>query len=153
MVISRPVLYSKSAEYAIQAMIYLTENKSDSPTMIHKIASSYGIPSQFLSKIMQSLVKHRLIHATRGRTGGVTLAKSPEKIYLNDIVVCIDGPILENPQCVIGLNLCSDEVPCPLHDQWKPIKEKMRQMLENESLKHLADRVIAKREKMNRKSK
>ena len=147
------MLYSKSAEYAIQAMIYLTENKSDSPTMIHKIASSYGIPSQFLSKIMQSLVKHRLIHATRGRTGGVTLAKSPEKIYLNDIVVCIDGPILENPQCVIGLNLCSDEVPCPLHDQWKPIKEKMRQMLENESLKHLADRVIAKREKMNRKSK
>jgi Rrf2 family protein len=134
-------------------MIYLTENKSDSPTMIHKIASSYGIPSQFLSKIMQSLVKYRLIHATRGRTGGVTLAKSPEKIYLNDIVVCIDGPILENPQCVIGLNLCSDEVPCPLHDQWKPIKEKMRQMLENESLKHLADRVIAKREKMNRKSK
>ena len=107
MVISRPVLYSKSAEYAIQAMIYLTENKFDSPTMIHKIASSYGIPSQFLSKIMQSLVKHRLIHATRGRTGGVTLAKSPEKIYLNDIVVCIDGPILENPQCVIGLNLCS----------------------------------------------
>ena len=153
MVISRPVLYSKSAEYAIQAMIYLTENKFDSPTMIHKIASSYGIPSQFLSKIMQSLVKHRLIHATRGRTGGVTLAKSPEKIYLNDIVVCIDGPILENPQCVIGLNLCSDEVPCPLHDQWKPIKENMRQMLENESLKHLADRVIAKREKMNRKSK
>ena len=153
MVISRPVLYSKSAEYAIQAMIYLTENKFDSPTRIHKIASSYGIPSQFLSKIMQSLVKHRLIHATRGRTGGVTLAKSPEKIYLNDIVVCIDGPILENPQCVIGLNLCSDEVPCPLHDQWKPIKEKMRQMLENESLKHLADRVIAKREKMNRKSK
>jgi Rrf2 family protein len=94
-----------------------------------------------------------LIHATRGRTGGVTLAKSPKKIYLNDIVVSIDGPILENPQCVIGLNLCSDEVPCPLHDQWKPIKEKMRQMLENESLKHLADRVIAKREKMNRKSK
>ena len=153
MVISRPMLYSKSAEYAIQAMIYLTENKSDSPTMIHKIASSYGIPSQFLSKIMQSLVKHRLIHATRGRTGGVTLAKSPKKIYLNDIVVSIDGPILENPQCVIGLNLCSDEVPCPLHDQWKPIKENMRQMLENESLKHLADRVIAKREKMNRKSK
>lgn len=153
MVISKPMLYSKSAEYAIQAMIYLTEKKSDSPTMIHKIASSYEIPSQFLSKIMQSLVKHRLVHATRGRTGGVKLAKSPEKIYLNDIVVSIDGPIHVNPKCVIGLSLCSDEVPCPLHDQWKPIKEKMRHMLENESLKHLTDRVIAKREKMNRKSK
>ena len=29
----------------------------------------------------------------------------------------------------------------------------MRHMLENESLKHLTDRVIVKREKMNRKSK
>ena len=53
------VIYSKSAEYAIQAMIYLTENVSDKPTMIHKIAKEYNIPYHFLAKIMQTLVKHQ----------------------------------------------------------------------------------------------
>ena len=45
-------LYSKSAEYAIQAMIYLSEHSSDKPIMVSKIAVVYNIPYQFLAKIM-----------------------------------------------------------------------------------------------------
>ena len=80
------VIYSKSAEYAIQAMIYLTENVSDKPTMIHKIAKEYNIPYHFLAKIMQTLVKHHLVKATRGRAGGINLGRAANKIYLDEIV-------------------------------------------------------------------
>ena len=59
------MLYSKSAEYGIQAMIYLSENRTDNPTIVSKIAESYNIPYQFLTKIVQTLVKHRLIIAKR----------------------------------------------------------------------------------------
>ena len=38
------MLYSKSAEYAIQAMIYLAEHKPEKPVMIRKIAEDYNIP-------------------------------------------------------------------------------------------------------------
>jgi Rrf2 family protein len=143
------MLYSKSAEYAIQAMIYLAENKSDKPIMIREIATAYGIPSQFLSKIMQILVKQRLIKATRGRKGGINLAKPAREIYLNQIVYAIDGIPPEQEQCVIGLDLCSDDTPCPLHEQWKPIRHQLRHMLELESLNGLAKRVMDKRNKMN----
>jgi Rrf2 family protein len=144
------MLYSKSAEYAIQAMIYLTEKKSDKPTMISKIAESYGIPYQFLAKIVQTLVKHRLVKATRGRNGGVNLGRPANEIYLSEIVQAIDGPPPEKEQCVIGLNLCSDETPCPLHDQWKPIRGKIRHMLASEPLDDLANRVIEKRKLMEK---
>jgi Rrf2 family protein len=143
------MLYSKSAEYAIQAMIYLAENKSDKPIMIREIATAYGIPSQFLSKIMQTLVKQRFIKATRGRKGGINLAKPAREIYLNQIVYAIDGIPPEQEQCVIGLDLCSDDTPCPLHEQWKPIRHQLRHMLELESLDGLAKRVMDKRNKIN----
>lgn len=142
------MLYSKSAEYAIQAMIYLTEKKSEKPIMISKIASSYDIPYQFLAKIMQTLVKQRLVKATRGRNGGVNLGRPADEIYINEIVHAVDGPPPEREQCVVGLDLCSDETPCPLHDQWKPIRSKIGEMLAGEPLDDLAERVIAKRKKM-----
>lgn len=146
-----PMLYSKSAEYAIQALIYLAEKKSDKPTMISEIAKAYNIPYQFLAKIMQTLVKQRLVVATRGRNGGVNLAKDSKEIYLNQIVYAVDGPPPETDQCVVGLNKCSDETPCPLHDQWKPIRKQIREMLASEPLDDLAERVVEKRNKMENK--
>jgi len=145
------MLYSKSAEYAIQAMIYLAEHKPEKPVMIRKIAESYNIPYQFLAKIMQVLVKNRLIVATRGRTGGVKLGMDPKNIYLNQIVYAIDGLPPDQEQCVVGLDLCTDDAPCPLHDEWKPIRQRLRDLLAGEPLDDLAQRVIEKRKKMTAK--
>jgi Rrf2 family protein len=148
MVKSKIMLYSKSAEYAIQAMIYLAEYKSDKPVMTSKISQEYGIPHQFLAKIVQTLVKHRLLKATRGRTGGINLYRNARDIYLHQIVDAIDGPPHEEERCAIGLDLCSDDVPCPIHHTWKPIKRSIRSMLSHENLEELAHRVTEKRNKM-----
>ncbi len=54
------MLYTKSAEYAIQALIYLAEKNSNDPIMVSEVAEAYDIPRQFLAKIAQTLVKHHL---------------------------------------------------------------------------------------------
>ncbi|MFH1852232.1 MAG: Rrf2 family transcriptional regulator [Candidatus Neomarinimicrobiota bacterium] len=139
------MLYSKSAEYAIQAMIYLAEKNSPSPVMISEIAKAYKIPQQFLAKIAQILVRHRLLIAVRGRNGGVNLGRSAADIYIHQVVQAVDGPPPEHEQCAIGLDYCSDEQPCPLHDKWSVIREQIKEMLESENLEHLAKQVIEKR--------
>lgn len=139
------MLYSKSAEYAIQAMIYLSEYQTDKPIMISSIAEAYNIPYQFLAKIVQTLVKRHLVVAKRGRNGGINLGRDPKDIYLYEIVDAIDGPPPEKEKCAIGLDLCSDESPCPLHHKWKPIRGEIREMLSAENLEKLAHRVIEKR--------
>ena len=85
------MLYSKSAEYAIQALIYLSENQTDKPTMIASIAEAYNIPYQFLAKIVQTLVKRNLVVAKRGRNGGINLSRKPKYIYLTEIIDAIDS--------------------------------------------------------------
>ncbi len=139
------MLYTKSAEYAIQAMIYLAEKNSPKPVMISEIAAAYEIPQQFLAKIAQILVRHRLLIAIRGRNGGVKLGRSPKDIYIHQVVEAVDGPPPEQEQCIIGLDYCSDEQPCPLHNKWSVIREQIKEMLEAENLEHLAKRVIEKR--------
>ncbi len=76
------MLYSKSAEYAIQAMIYLAEKNSPDPIMISEIAKAYNMPQQFLAKIAQTLVKQQLLIAIRGRNGGVNLQRIQRIFFL-----------------------------------------------------------------------
>lgn len=142
------MLYSKSAEYAIQAMVYLAEKGDSKPVRVYEIAKAYNIPQQFLSKIAQNLVKQRLLSAVRGRNGGLKLAKPASEILLNQIVYAVDGPPPDHEVCVIGLDYCSDDMPCPLHHHWKPIREQIRTLLEEENLEHLAKNVTLKRELM-----
>ncbi|MFQ6610394.1 MAG: RrF2 family transcriptional regulator [Fidelibacterota bacterium] len=140
------MLYSKSSEYAIQAMIYLAVNQKDERIMVNKIAREYDIPLYFLAKIVQTLSKHHLIRSYRGRNGGIKLNKPANDIRIIDIVYAIDGPPPEKEMCVIGLDECSDSVACPLHNNWKIIKENIRVLLGHENLEKLANEVIKKRE-------
>jgi len=139
------LIYSKSAEYAIQAMIYLAEHRSDNNVMVSTIAEDYNIPRHFLAKLVQSLAKHYLIKSVRGRNGGIRLSKPARDIRVIDIIYAIDGPPPEKEMCVIGLDECSDSVPCPMHEQWKHIKENIRLKLGHENLEVLADRLKEKR--------
>jgi DNA-binding IscR family transcriptional regulator len=43
--------------------------------------------------------------------------------------------------CVLGLKVCSDETACPMHVRWKPIKEKVVSMLNEQTLEKLAEAV------------
>ena len=63
------MLYSKSAEYALQAMIYLAENEGKDLAMVSSIAETYDIPKHFLAKLVQTLTHHHLIRSYRGAMG------------------------------------------------------------------------------------
>ncbi|UCH10187.1 MAG: Rrf2 family transcriptional regulator [Fidelibacterota bacterium] len=142
------MLYSKAAEYAIQAMIYLAEHEGNSLSMVATIAKQYQIPQQYLAKIIQTLTKHGLVESYRGRGGGLKLAKPANDITLLQIVHAIDGPPPEQEQCVIGLDVCSDEAECPLHNEWTHIKSLIRDTLEHQSLAKLAEGMRTKRQEL-----
>lgn len=147
------MLYSKSAKYAIQTMIFLAELDGNKPIMVSKIAEAYKIPPHFLAKIAQILVKNKLLKAVRGRNGGICLARPANKIFIYQIIEAINGPEASDIRCVIGLDLCSDKQPCPLHKQWWEIKDSIESMLENENLSNLTKKISEKREKMKNKKK
>jgi len=136
------MFYSKSAKYAIQSMIFLAVKGDKGLTMVSEIADAYKIPQSFLSKITRTLRKHHLIESTRGRNGGIRLAKSADDIFINDILFAIDGPESIVPKCGFGYDSCTIEYPCPFHHRWCDVITQVHELMESETLANLAHDVI-----------
>ncbi len=119
-------IFSESIKYSIQTMIYLASHQNER-VMVSTIAADYDIPKFYLAKLVQNLVKHQLIKASRGRTGGISLNKPAQDIRIIDIIHAIDGPDSVEEMCVFGLDICSDVVPCPVHNVWSGMKENIKQ--------------------------
>ena len=59
----------------------------------------------------------------RGPGGGFLLTRPADQIFVRDIVQAIDGFESVRRRCVLGLDECRDDQPCPLHDYWKGFRE------------------------------
>jgi Rrf2 family protein len=131
------MILSRTSQYAIQALIYITAQPRGEPVLNRVVAEYLSVPPAYLAKIMQTLCRGNLLVSFRGRLGGFCLREGAEQTDLMQILTLIEGPgLTEN--CVLGLKICADEIPCPVHTQWKPIKEKIIQLLHQQTLEKLA---------------
>ncbi len=135
------MIYSSACEYAIRAASHLAleaRRSGKGRVKLRELAASEGLPPPFLSTILNTLVGAGLLNSARGPTGGYELARPPETITLYDIKEAVDG-VQALEACAVGLERCSDEMPCPLHETWKPIRERLRAYLHETTLATMAE--------------
>ena len=82
---------SKKAEYGLTAMVHIAKSRSKKAISIRQISNIEGVPFEFLSKIFSSLEKGKLVIASHGANGGYSLAKSPDKIAIVDIIGLLES--------------------------------------------------------------
>ncbi len=111
-------MLSRSAEYAIRALAFLGHLPERPWQLCREIAGELGMPSPFLSKVLQTLTARGILESQRGRGGGFRLARAPGRITLLEVVEPFDH-LGDRKLCVLGQKICSDDTPCPLHDTWK----------------------------------
>ena len=134
-------MFSRSCQYALQAVLYITlHQKKKSNIGLKEISSSQDIPLHFLSKILQSLVKADVLTSIKGPNGGFRLNISPDELKLLEIVRIIDGlSVFE--RCGIGMKICSDERPCPIHNDYKKVRNKIKEIFSQKTLTELIEDV------------
>ena len=127
------MLYSKTCEHAIRALAYLAARPVGDLCLVDEIAEAEDMPRPFTSKILRDLVKAGLLTSSRGPGGGYALARDPAKVSLLDIQEIMDGDgNLE--RCAVGLAACNEFAPCPLHDEFMPLRRSIRKYLEETTL-------------------
>jgi Rrf2 family protein len=100
------------------------------------ISDQQEIPAHFLSKILQKLVKSNILNSSKGPNGGFSLQRKASDLSLIDIVEIIDGNKIFD-RCGIGLKECSDADPCPIHFEYKEVKNHIRALFSDKSLMDL----------------
>ncbi len=107
-------MLSRTAEYALRIMIYLTERKDTSATA-EQIAEATLAPAGYTVKVLQQLGRAKLTKGQRGRNGGFVLSCDPTKVHLLDVVEVID-PLERITECPLGRSEHQHAL-CPLHKQ------------------------------------
>jgi Rrf2 family protein len=130
------VLFSKQCEYGILSVLYIATKGNNAVVSSQEISERLDIPKEFVSKILQSLCKGRIIGSVKGKNGGFFLKRNPRRIHLIDIVRAIDGDDILN-SCVLGFRECSSANPCPVHNKWKNIRKSISEMLISENFDRL----------------
>ena len=124
-------MFSKACEYAIRAMLFIAQkSENGSKVGIKEISKGIDAPEHFLAKILQDLSRKDIVQSIKGPNGGFYLDESGRKCTLADIVKAVDGDDLFIG-CGLGLKVCSEKNPCPLHDEFKIIRKKIHYMLES----------------------
>ncbi len=134
-------MISNSSKYALKAILYLAVNTSEEEKILAKnLSGPANVPQAYLSKLLQELARHNLISSVRGPRGGFYLTEENRKVRLMEIITVIDG---DNrlTSCMLSLNKCNDEHPCPLHDLVGDTKTKFIENLEKTTIQNLVEDV------------
>ena len=134
-------MFSKSCEYAIKAMIFVAQkSKAEVRVGVKDIAKGIDAPEHFIAKILQDLGKKRLVNSVKGPNGGFYMDQINLKSSIADVVKAIEGDGIYK-DCVIGLKLCSEKNPCPVHFEFKEIKKNLITMLEENTIADFNDKL------------
>jgi len=87
---------SRSTGYALLAVGFIAQRQDEEIILSQRISKEYGIPLEYLLKILQQLVRANVLHSKRGPRGGFSLAKPTKRISLLQIVEAVEGPMISH---------------------------------------------------------
>jgi Rrf2 family protein len=128
---------SKKADYALIAMKHLAQKHRATSTSAREIAEQYDIPIELMAKVLQRLVRNRLLVSTQGTRGGYTLGRSSGSISVADVIEAIDGPFTITA-CSTEKHDCEQYSKCSVRDPLWQIRERIAAALGTVTLADIA---------------
>ena len=129
-------VYSKSTQNAVNMLTYIAQAGKGKLSSVHDVSRATGIMEPTVAKTLQLLVRESLLNSRKGPGGGFHLAVTPESVTLGRILRAFEG---KEPfsDCVAGLQSCSEDNVCPLHEKWKIVKQELADFLDSTTLQEM----------------
>ena len=133
-----PINVSEATALALHAMILITT--SDDRPNTKYLATKLQASSNHLSKVLQKLVKHTLLHSARGPQGGFSITRKLEDITLLEIYELFEGPLSSSP-CLFKHEICAGDK-CIMGEASKEIVTNLNTYLRTTTLENFKDKSL-----------
>ncbi len=130
---------STRTRYGMRALVDLALNTTGEPIQLKEIAGRQQISLAYLEHLIIPLIAAGFIKSIRGARGGIKLAKPPQQIKLNEVMVVLEGP-LAPVDCLRDSTSCPRSGLCATQDIWDEMGKAMERILESTTLQDLANR-------------
>lgn len=127
--------FSKTTEYALRVLSYMSLNENDLYSA-EQLFITLKIPKKYLQRILTDLTKSGFLKSIKGRNGGFSFERSPDQIFLSEIISSTEG-INWEPKCLFGFGKCAFDNACAMHDIWCDTHHSLIAMLKNTRLSDL----------------
>jgi Rrf2 family protein len=128
---------SKKADYALLAIRHLAANSAREAVSAREVAETYDIPAELLAKVLQKLVRARLLASHQGIRGGYALARPAGLMSVADVIQAVDGPLTVTA-CSDLDHSCEQYSKCNIRDPLWRIKDRIVSALAATSVAELA---------------
>lgn len=134
-------MLSLTCKTAIKAVIYLTlKSSTGEKAGIREIADSIQASEHTVGKLLQTLVRDKIINSSKGPNGGFFLDVKQRNQPIIQVVESIDGKQVFK-ECGLGLSKCSSSHPCPIHHEYKAIRNEFEKLCREKRLLDLGSPV------------
>lgn len=130
-------LITKDTDYAVRAIMYIASSEKPVVSTV-ELMENLKLPRPFLRKILQLLVKNRILKSIKGNNGGFMLDLSPEKIFISDLIRIFQGD-LSFSDCLFKKKICYNRNSCHLQNEIKDIEDYAVKRLQSVNIKKLME--------------
>lgn len=131
------MILTTKGRYAVMAVIEITESKTNRPVSLLTISENQEISLSYLEQIFACLKRSEIVKSVKGPGGGYTLARSPDKITVADVIKAIGEPI-KMTRCNNTKTGCvTSDAKCKTHHLWRGLENKIYDYFNSISLESL----------------
>jgi len=130
-------------EYGLRCLLQLARLTANSDlASLHDIAKAEKITPDYTAKLLMVLRQANLVESVRGKSGGYRLARTSEKIYLDEVIRALSGEFFETNSCnqfpgneakCVHISCCS------IRSVWMSISGVLFKLLKQVTLKDLLE--------------
>ncbi|HJU41558.1 MAG TPA: SUF system Fe-S cluster assembly regulator [Vicinamibacterales bacterium] len=128
---------SKKSDYALISMKHLATRTDATSSSAREISEAYDIPLELLAKVLQRLVRAKLLVSVQGTRGGYRLARHAASISVADVIQAVDGPVTVTA-CSTDDHNCDQYSKCSVRDPLWKIKNRILDALNTVSVQEMA---------------
>jgi len=134
-------MLSLTCKTAIKAVIYLASKfDSGEKAGIKEIAEFINASEHTVGKMLQTLVREDVINSAKGPNGGFYITAKQKNQSILNVIDAIDSKEVFD-ECGLGLSKCSAAHPCPIHNDYKIVRDQFKTMCQQKRITDLCENV------------
>ena len=136
------MILSQTCRAAIKALLFIASHSNEGNKVSSKeISIEIGENEHTIGKTLQLMVKNKLLSSQKGPMGGFFLNEKQLSEPIITVVKLFDGNQIFH-DCLLGLRQCSEKHPCPMHDDFKIIRDNLLKIFSQNSIQSLSENIM-----------